>query len=208
MALAAIVHMPASRQPDTERFRLWELPGASDVDTYLDIGPGDLGNSPDTATLLLTTVVKKPDGDPLFTCNAPINSGPQHFAVNAALAALDAWVREGVAPTSAPRIETADGQVLRGEYGNALGGVRTPQLDVPIATLNGTPNTGATFCFIVGNTVPFDAATLAALYPDHATYVAQFNAATDRAVAAGFILPPDAALMKTAAAESDIGEPR
>src|SRR5262250_1507670 len=65
MALAAIVHMPASRQPDTERFRLWELPGASDVDTYLDIGPGDLGNSPDTATLLLTTVVKKPDGDPL-----------------------------------------------------------------------------------------------------------------------------------------------
>jgi hypothetical protein len=46
---------------------------------------------------------------------------------------------------------------------------------------------------------------VAPLYPDHETYVSAFNAATDAAVAAGFILPPDAALMKTAAASSTVG---
>jgi hypothetical protein len=53
--------------------------------------------------------------------------------------------------------------------------------------------------------VGFDEETLAALYPDHATYVAAINAATDAAVAAGFLLEPDADLIKTEAAGSDIG---
>ena len=60
-------------------------------------------------------------------------------------------------------------------------------------------------CTLFGSTAPFDDETLAALYSDHDAYVSAFNEATDRAVQAGFILPPDAELMKAAAASSDIG---
>ncbi|HUI25406.1 MAG TPA: alpha/beta hydrolase domain-containing protein, partial [Candidatus Kryptonia bacterium] len=75
---------------------------------------------------------------------------------------------------------------------------------VPIAALSGLGQTGI-ICLLFGSTVPFDAAMLAALYPDHESYVSEFNQATDRAVRAGFILAPDAALMKAAATVSDIG---
>jgi hypothetical protein len=53
--------------------------------------------------------------------------------------------------------------------------------------------------------VPFGEAKLASLYPNHESYVSAFHEATDRAVEEGFILAEDAALMKAAAAASDIG---
>jgi hypothetical protein len=94
--------------------------------------------------------------------------------------------------------------VVRDAHGNALGGVRTPQVDVPIATLSGEGE-GADLCPILGSTVPLDAGTLASLYPSHRAYVRAFNKATRRAVRAGFILKPDAKLMRAAAAASDVG---
>ena len=84
------------------------------------------------------------------------------------------------------------------------GGIRTSYVDAPVATLSGLGQTGGGFCRIFGTTVLFDDATLASLYADHDAYVAAVNAATDSAVEAGFILPPDAELIKTQAAESAI----
>jgi hypothetical protein len=43
------------------------------------------------------------------------------------------------------------------------------------------------------------------LYPDHDTYVSAIEEAADRAVAEGFLLAPDAELIKTNARESDVG---
>jgi len=191
-----------ARQPDSDRFRLWEIAGTSHADTYTTVvGATDPLGSPEAAQIVLTTMPA-----PGFTCRTPINSGPQHFVVNAAIAALRQWVRQGTLPPLAPRLDVAsDAQLAFDAHGNALGGIRTPQLDVPIAVLSGEGQTGSLLCRLFGTTVPFDAATLATLYPDHATYVAAFNAATDRATAAGFILQPDADLMKAAAAASDIG---
>ena len=194
----------AARQPDSARFRLWEVAGTAHADTYTTVvGGTDLGDSPDAANLVLTSSPALG-----FTCRAPINSGPQHFVLNAAVAALDQWVRRGTPPPVAPRLEVSGGatvKIVRDAYGNALGGVRTPQVDVPIATLSGDGR-GVVFCLLFGTTTPFDAQTLTALYPTHDAYVSAFNAATARAVQAGFILPPDATLMKAAAAASDIGD--
>ena len=95
---------------------------------------------------------------------------------------------------------------VRDAYGNVLGGIRTPQVDAPIATLSGQGQMGMLFCLLFGTTTPFDAATLAALYPSHDAYVSAFDAATKRAVRAGFILEPDAELMEAAAAASAIGK--
>jgi hypothetical protein len=195
----------SDRQPDSNRFRLWEVAGTAHADAYtVVVGFTDLGDSPAAAELVITT-------SPIpgvITCPLPINSGPQHFVLNAAFNALHRWVRRGTLPPRAPRLEvTADPApvIMRDAHGNALGGVRTPQLDAPIATLSGQGQTGSVLCILFGTTAPFDTATLAALYPDHRAYVAAFTRATRRALRAGFILRPDAKLMEKAAAASDVG---
>ncbi len=108
-----------ARQPDTDRFRLWEVAGTAHADAHL-LGP--------TAGAL--------------DCGAPINAGPMHVVLKAALRQLDTWVRTGATPPEAPRLEVTGGdapQLRRDADGIALGGVRTPPVDVPIDVLSGLP---------------------------------------------------------------------
>ncbi len=162
----------------------------------------DRGNDPSVADLLVTNA-------PLpgvIECGTPINNGPQHWVLKAAVAALNKWVKDGIAPPTAPRLEISAGPpatILRDADGNGLGGIRTPQLEAPIATYT-EQQSGSLLCALFGTTTPFTPARLQELYPQHADYVAAFDAAADAAVAAGFILAPDAALMKTSAAAADI----
>ncbi len=173
----------SARQPDGEGFRLWEVAGTAHADTYLIVvGSADRGDSPDAAKLVVTST-------PLegISCPVPINSGPQHFVLNAAFAALQRWVRNGILPPVAPRLEASVGPIstiTRDAHGNALGGIRTPPVDAPIAALSGEGQHGSILCVLLGTTAPFDAATLAALYPTHDAYVAAVNQTTDQAVQA------------------------
>jgi len=201
--LLALGSLP-DRQADGPMFRLWEVAGTAHADTYtLLVGAMDMGNDPSVADVLVTDAPIPG----IIECDSPINSGPQHFVVKAALAALNRWIRTGDEPPTAPRLEIAGSpaEFVLDEFGNVLGGIRTPYVDVPIATLSGLGQSGVGFCFIFGTTVPFDAETLASLYPDHETYVTAVNEATDLAVEAGFILEPDGQLIKAAAEASDIG---
>jgi hypothetical protein len=163
----------------------------------------DLGDSPEAAKVLVTA-------EPLpgiITCPLPINSGPQHFIVNAAFSALNAWVRDGIPPPIAPRLDVDLGppvHIRRDEHGNALGGIRTPYVDVPIATLSGEGQTGTVLCILFGTTMLFSPEKLASLYPDQAAYVAAVNESTDAAVEAGFLIPDDAALIKAAAEDTPV----
>jgi hypothetical protein len=195
----------AARQPDSDRVRTWEVAGTAHADTYTVItGPSDRGNNIDAARLVITT--EPVPG--LLTCGEPINSGPQHFVLNAAIAALERWVRDGTPPPVAPRLEVDAGPpiaLVRDEMGIARGGIRTAAVDVPIAVLSGDPQEGTLFCSLFGSTTPFDAATLAALYGDTASYATAVEQATAAAVDAGFLLPADAALINGAAADTPIG---
>jgi hypothetical protein len=194
-----------SRQDDGPLFRLWEVAGTSHVDTYgLVVGFTDRGGDP-MAAKVLTDVSKPIPG--FIECNGPINSGYQHFVLKAAIDALNTWVRDGVTPPIAPRMNTGGDPVgfLLDRFGNVTGGIRTPVVDVPIATLSGLGQSGGTFCGLTGSTLPFSGNLLAELYPTHAGYVAAVAAATDAAVEAGFIRPADAPLIKTAAEQSAIG---
>jgi hypothetical protein len=130
----------------------------------------------------------------------PVNAGPQHYVMNAAVAQLDRWVRDGTRPPAAPRLELVDGAFVTDELGNARGGIRTPHVDVPIAVLSGLGNGGGPLAFLAGSTVAFDADLLASLYTDRADYLARFDAATAAAVAAGFVLAADADEIKAVAA--------
>jgi hypothetical protein len=77
-------------------------------------------------------------------------------------------------------------------HGNVLGGIRTPHVDVPVATLSGLGNSGHPISFLAGSTKPFDADMLGLLYHSKEEYLERFTAATEAAVTAGFVLPDDA----------------
>jgi hypothetical protein len=167
--LSFLNYLPA-RQPDSRNFRLWEVAGTAHADAH-QLGP-------------LADVVD---------CPTPVNTGPHHFVAKAALRSLDTWARTGEAPPEAARLETdSTPAFVRDANGNALGGVRTPQVDVPVATLSGEPGgSSSIICLLLGSTTPLDPGRLAQLYPSADAYLAAYAAAADAAVDAGFVLDDD-----------------
>jgi hypothetical protein len=90
---------------------------------------------------------------------------------------------------SQPRRDT-DGthRALRDATGNALGGWRLPQLDLPRATYagSGTPRDDSararTACELTGVMQPFSPAQLQALYRTRNDYLGQFRSLVEQAV--------------------------
>lgn len=196
----------AARQPDGRNLRTWEVAGTAHADTYMMLeGPTDQG----TAALDTTHL---PPVQSIFggavTCDLPINAGPQHYVLSAALHRLARWVRSGRGPAPAPLLSVRPGSpptLERDPLGNALGGIRTPQLDVPIAALSGVGQPVGSACSRFGTTLTFDAGALASLYPDHRSYVEAVQRAAKRAIRRGFLLAIDARAIRRAAAASSIG---
>jgi hypothetical protein len=129
----------------------------------------------------------------------PINNGAMHIVAKAALRALTMWLTKGTAPVIAPRIDVIPGKtptIRRNADGIALGGIRTPPVDVPVATLSGAPGpVGSTICLLLGSTKPFTSARIAQLYPSRAEYLSRFTADADATIKAGFALPEDRAAL-------------
>jgi alpha/beta hydrolase family protein len=184
----------APAQPDGEHLRLWEMAGTSHVDTYvLFASAQDDGRLAPAAFAELM----KPTTQVMFgTTDFPVNAGPQqHYIGQAALDALVAWAAGGPVPPQAPRLELdAAGQLACGEHGIARGGIRTPWVDVPIATLSGLGQSGDGFAVLAGRTDLFDPQTLQRLYPGgRADYLDRFAASLDATITAGFLRPEDRA---------------
>lgn len=183
----------ADRQPDTEYFRLWEVAGTAHADRYVGhVGLTDKGNDLATASVEETNYAIPV----LFACGRPINSGPQHFVLKAAIAALDRWVRTGVAPPAADRFEYDGAQLVRDQFGNVVGGIRTPYVDVPIAMLSGEGQTDSVFCSLYGSTALFDRSTLLSLYGSHREFKKAVDESVGEAVKSGYVLPEDGSLIK------------
>ncbi len=174
--VTSVLDSYAARQPDSDRFRLWEVTGTSHADAHL------LGSYASA-----------------IQCGVPINNGAMHVVAKAALGALATWVRTGKAPVTAPRIDVRPGstpQIVRNSDGIALGGVRTPPVDVPVATLSGVPGPNpSTICLLLGSTIPFTPARIAQLYPSRTAYLQRYTADADATVKAGFALPADRAAL-------------
>jgi hypothetical protein len=95
---------------------------------------------------------------------------------------------------------------VRDELGIAVGGVRTPPVDVPTSVLSGEPPTGGpVVCSLSGTTSPIDPATLAQRYDSLDAYLEEFEAAADAAVEAGFVLPEDREALLDMADPSTLG---
>ncbi|HWM37539.1 MAG TPA: alpha/beta hydrolase domain-containing protein [Streptomyces sp.] len=174
------------RKPDSntarDKFALWMLPGASHGWTfqydYSDAAQADL---------------VKAD---LFDPNFPhFVCGPRQPEVNLYMAEkamylyLDRWVRTGKAPPHAPDPVVENGEYVRDADGNTLGGLRFPELQVPVATYTGVivPSLDCTDAVN-----PFTQARIDELYSSHADYVRKYVAATLRLFRGGYILKEDA----------------
>jgi hypothetical protein len=180
-----------ARQPDTDRVRTWEVAGTAHSDAHM-----------------LRSILggpRDPSVGSLLGCTEPINTGPHHEVAQAALHQLVAWAAGGAPPPTGERIELVDGDevvIARDEHQTAIGGVRNPLVDAPVAAVTGDPPNGATIedlangdgdiCILFGSTVPLDQTTLVGRYGTADAYVAAFRASADAAVTAGFLLPSDA----------------
>jgi hypothetical protein len=217
----------AARQPATPYIREWETAGTAHDDTYgLLYSRNDTGDG--TADTSAFASMLNPPKDPIpgiVDCEAPINAGSHTYELRAAVHQVNAWITTGHAPPQSPRLEMNPSNphaFLHDANGNALGGIRSPQVAAPVAKLSGVGQPGAApvpahagantnavsgqaLCGIFGTTIPFSPAKLAALYPTHADFVKRWEAATAAEMKQGYLMPADALILDSAAAQSSVG---
>jgi len=109
---------------------------------------------------------------------------------DAALWHVHRWLSGGPAPPSQPPVEViADNTptIDRDVYGNAKGGIRLPELEVPIARYQGRDDRRGGGG-LSGLTEPFAGEILNALYATHEDYAARVEKAARSAEGAGVTL--------------------
>ena len=190
---------PNSNTP-ADRYQLYQVPGSSHIWAY------QVAFTPGGAEL---TRAGFPANDWQDNCLDPINPVPLQYVMDGAVENLDRWVRRGIAPPAAPHITAAgDGTpgatIVNDQYGNAQGGVRTPYVDVPIATYYGTTPGPGTCTLLWGHWAPFNPAQLATLYPTHAAYVTPVKDEANRLAEEHWLTRQDAALISAEAQRANV----
>ena len=116
---------------------------------------------------------------------------------------LARWTQTGIPPRSMPRFDVNAGATpsyVLDANGNVTGGIRTPAVDTPVATLSGLAPAGAPgFCILFGQTTPFSAQKLTSLYPSHRAFVRDWDRSVARDLRAGYLLSQDADTLKDVA---------
>jgi hypothetical protein len=207
-AQGGLVYRRPDSDAESDRYRLWEVPGASHISD--DLGRSPMTEERDLAELKRIPLSRIPPtgcahqqfADGPWTGVAGTvspNTYPFGYIADAAFADLTSWVDDGTPPPRAPRIATTStGVVVRDRFGNARGGVRTPFVDVPNATyvpsdtvVHDTELAG--LCLLMGYNRPFDRARLESLYGTPAAYAASLRHESDALVRERFWVPSDAA---------------
>jgi hypothetical protein len=183
--------------PDSPTLRTWEIAGASHVPAYAtDPDPTDF-----RATL---GGIQTRDLGPQapFDCTNPGPSQVSSWAVfHAAYDALDKWVRDGIPPREAPPLAIIDpgppANLVRDANGIAEGGIRLPDVEVPIGLNNGInspaslTNPLSSFCVLYGTHTAFSQAQLDSLYYSDKDYQQLVDADVQLLEAQHFVLPQD-----------------
>ncbi len=184
-------------EADNPMMRFYEMAGGSHVDAQINVVGGqalvrDLGLAPSFCP------------NPSVPYN-PIIIG---FVQSALLDGLGQWISYGTEPPASRFMDLlfpgGVAEIALDANGNAIGGVRPPQLDVPLGTYLPN-NSGPGFCFLFGGFMPFDDDTLSSLYPNHGRYVNQIVRAIKDSEKESFLLREDAATQRRDAAASDVG---
>ena len=196
---------------DGPHLRVWEIAGASHVDAW--IGAYGKAEHDWDDTGVRQAYSQQTAGNwgleggrggvcSLFSGPDPVRADelPQQYVHDTAFAALQAWMTTGHPPARTPHLKFdprgkaatngASGGVATDRYGNPLGGIRLPQIIVPVAQYQGTcPQEGQG---LIGTTSPFSTAQLLKLYPTFASYRRKMCLASRADVKEGVLLLLDA----------------
>ncbi len=182
------------RQPDDDQLRLWEVAGGSHYSTHTWID--------------MNAKATRDFGAPFIADVRPglhVSDLAVQPARDAALHALVEWVRTGGPPPEQPRLDVDlnGGGLVRDAHGIALGGIRLPEVDVPIATYQGT-NDQPGLGWLGGSMSPFEPATLHAAYPTRQDYIDRYERSARAASRTGVLLPRDRDTMVERARARDL----
>lgn len=168
------------RRPDTEKYSYWEVAG-----------------SPHGPRLHMERIVPKlvRDGvaDPAnFDLEAmvPVPWAP---VFDAALGHVQGWINGGPPPPSQPPIAVQGDppSIVRDNDGNAVGGVRVPEMEAPTSqNVGAMEEPGPTA--LMGRWAPLAPERLRARYPEPGSYLTAYEKAANEAVAAGVLRQHDA----------------
>jgi alpha/beta hydrolase family protein len=190
-----------SRQPDgstpPDLYRHYEMAGAAHAtpdELYYSARPED--------------IVKAGRAVPPMSCNeGPRSRFPSRIFVDAALRNIDLWSRDGLPAPPGQDIllqgDPANPQPVLDEFGNVVGGLRSPYLDVPTSTWRASA-TGASFCGIAGYEIPLDQATLDELYPTQGAYVRAVRRDVRELVADRYLTRADGQAIIREAEQTDV----
>ncbi len=170
------------RQPDTDRNRYWEVAGASHVALQ-----GIASSSP---RMVRDFGFAIPLDDESMQSINQVSVAP---VVDAALHHLQVWLVDGTPPPVQPRIdfEGDPPQVVRDDNRIARGGIRLPQVEVPLAHNSAIQQSPDVFSRLVGFHEAFPVEKVRELYGNRDTYLDRYAEATRAAEAAAVILPRD-----------------
>jgi len=166
------------RQPDSDTFRYWESAGTCHVSQQVQQTRQQLQDR--------DGIVGRP-------AQPGINRIPMALLYDAVFHHMHRWLADGVAPPVMPKVEFAGepAEVVRDEHGLAMGGIRLPQVEVPVAVNSAIPRGEGIFALLGGSCEPFPMDELAALYGDRDRYLAAFERAARAAVEAQVLMPRD-----------------
>lgn len=162
-------------QPDTENIRSWQMAGVSHF-----------------SPAFMEDAINRSNRDGVTDTFSDFsaydtNVGDWAYIFESVLVQLKNWIEDGAAPLHMDSMEVKN--MLLGykedKYGNVLGGVRLPELEVPTAQYF----VNAMITGLIGYKIPFTEAELKELYPTHQDYVDKVTAAAITAKEAGIILP-------------------
>jgi Alpha/beta hydrolase domain len=171
-------------QPDTYHLRFWEVPGSA-----------HFGYMSEAA---MSQMFKSAMRDACRVSFAPANRAAVH--------GLHHWLEGGGTPPHQPRLQKGGdtSRLPRDEHGNAIGGIRWPDLEAPLATHVGVGPSGG-LERMMGRTIPFPVDKIRALYGTRERWMARYREAMDNLVETRVVLPDDGARLLDAASTRDIG---
>lgn len=183
-----------ARQSDTDFFRYYEMAGTAHNVVHKNIDVAGTGYTLDDF------------------CSGEINSfadGPVYgsFLYNAMWENMERQLTLGEPMPRARTLLVENGEIVRDSLGNAVGGLRLPELDVPIASY-APSNTadpalpaflqqiGSLVCRLSGTVTPLDPARLRDLYPTRHRYLRQYANRLAQLRGRRFLLREDAAWLR------------
>jgi hypothetical protein len=202
-------------QADSADFRLWEVAGTAHADDCLvNLCANDKGDAAGARSRFNDMLTPPTNFGGLANCDAPINTGEMGYTLGAAMDQLSLWTATGGVPKGIPAssVPLFAGQSVGEGFttvpvldavGNIVGGLRSPAVDVPVATLTGVVNSPG-FCVFSGTTTAFTAAQLVAHYPTHAAFVNAWSVDVANLVARRFLAPADGVNLVLAAQASTV----